>query len=115
MSSLLELAVGRWLVDYWSQPPDFSASDLRKMLVEATSSIARKELILTRASQVGQGGGGGGVLFVGDLLLWSSSWNGDDGGKRAAAAAPPPEVSSPTVVAALTGWLEGRASEVWRT
>lgn len=84
------------------------------MLVEAISSIARKELILTKTSQVGYVGDG--ALFVGDLLLSSSSWaswnDNDDDGEQRAGAAPPPERSPPTVVAALTGWLEGRANEV---
>ncbi|CAM9918295.1 unnamed protein product, partial [Ectocarpus sp. 8 AP-2014] len=40
--SLLELAAGRWLVEYWSQPPTFSAPEVRKMLVQAVSSIARE-------------------------------------------------------------------------
>ena len=41
---MLELAFGRWLVDYWSQPPRFSAVDMRSMLGQAASSIAKGEL-----------------------------------------------------------------------
>lgn len=104
-TSLLELALGRWLVDYWSQPPTFSSTELREKLVQAVSST-----MLTVAS--------GGIRASGDD-------DDDDGGEEYApgvegssaasngegSKSPPPPPPS-AAAESLTGWLKGRASEV---
>ncbi|CAN0335813.1 unnamed protein product, partial [Laminaria digitata] len=40
--SLLELATARWLLEYWSQPPTFSATELRGMLAQAASRLSEE-------------------------------------------------------------------------
>ncbi|CAM9220104.1 unnamed protein product, partial [Ectocarpus fasciculatus] len=109
--SLLELAAGRWLVEYWSQPPTFSPSELREMLVQAASSIARERLLGSTSRRGGDGGGrgrrGGDMQ---DTLL-------KDGVRDSPSLT---EASSLTGgVEALTAWLEGRSIEppvprLWR-
>lgn len=49
---MLEVAFGRWLVDYWSQPPSFSAPEMRCMLTQAAYSLASREFS-PRVSLVG--------------------------------------------------------------
>lgn len=94
-TSLLELALARWLVDYWSQPPTFSSPELREMLVQAVSSMTREGLFASGDDGGDHAPGAGG-----------SSVSRDGEGTS---ASPPPR---PAPVESLTGWLEGRGSEV---
>lgn len=40
--SLLDLATARWLTEYWSQPPTFSATELRGMLTQAACRLSEE-------------------------------------------------------------------------
>eukprot|EP00903_Cladosiphon_okamuranus_P014741 g13659.t1 len=93
-SSLLELAFTRWLVDYWSQPPTFSAPQLREMLAQAVYSMTRDGLLAGVDEDGDHAPGAGGSPVSRD-------------GEGAPASPPPP----PALVASLTGWLEGKRSE----
>ncbi|CAB1099983.1 unnamed protein product [Ectocarpus sp. CCAP 1310/34] len=107
--SLLELAAGRWLIEYWSQPPTFSALELREMLVQAVSSITRERLV---GSTSGRGGGGGGGGDGGDR--GRSSGDMHDTFVKDGVRDSPELTEAPSPgrgVEALTGWLEGRGSE----
>lgn len=42
--SMLHLAFGRWLLDFWSEPSSFSRTELRNMLLQAVFSVERREL-----------------------------------------------------------------------
>ncbi|CAM9404686.1 unnamed protein product [Ectocarpus sp. 8 AP-2014] len=106
--SLLELAAGRWLVEYWSQPPTFSAPEVRKMLVQAVSSIARERLLGSTSRRGGGGGGGDGGgrgRSSGDIQDTFVKDGVRDGPELTEAPSPAGGVE------ALTGWLEGRGSE----
>ncbi|CAN0267498.1 unnamed protein product, partial [Hapterophycus canaliculatus] len=59
-ASLLKLAAGRWLVEHWSQPPTFSAPELREMLVRAVSSVALERRLFGGSAGEWDGGNGGG-------------------------------------------------------
>lgn len=98
-TSLLELALARWLVDYWSQPPTFSSSELREMLVQAVSSMTRD------GHFAGADDGGCPAAGVGGS---SASRNGEGAPSLSPSPPPPP----PAAEESLTAWLEGRASEV---
>ncbi|CAM9677698.1 unnamed protein product [Ectocarpus sp. 13 AM-2016] len=105
--SLLELAAGRWLVEYWSQPPTFSALELREMLVQAVSSIARERLLGSTSRRGGGGGGDGGGRGC-------SSGDMQDTFVKDGVRDSPELTEGPSPgrgVEALTGWLEGRGSE----
>lgn len=103
--SLLELAAGRWLVEYWSQPPTFSAPELHEMLVQAVSSIARERL-LGSTSRRGGGDGRGRGRSSGDIQDTFVKDGVRDSPELTEAPSPAGGVQ------ALTGWLEGRGSEV---
>ncbi|CAN0510651.1 unnamed protein product, partial [Ectocarpus sp. 12 AP-2014] len=105
--SLLELATGRWLVEYWSQPPTFSALELREMLIQAVSSIARERLLGSSSRRGGGGGGGGGGRG-------RSSGDMQDTFVKDGVRDSPELTEAPSPgrgVEALTRWLEGRDSE----
>ncbi|CAN0501888.1 unnamed protein product, partial [Ectocarpus sp. 12 AP-2014] len=105
--SLLELAAGRWLVEYWSQPPTFSALELREMLVQAVSSIARERLLGSTSRRGGGGGGdaGGRGRSSGDMQDTFVKDGVRDSPELTEAPSPGRGVE------AFTGWLEGRGSE----
>ncbi|CAM9729414.1 unnamed protein product [Ectocarpus sp. 4 AP-2014] len=103
--SLLELAAGRWLVEYWSQPPTFSALELREMLVQAVSSIARERLLGSTSRRGGGGDGGGRGRSSGDMQDTFVKDGLRDSPELTEAPSPGRGVE------ALTGWLKGRGSE----
>ena len=109
-TSLLELALGRWLVDYWSQSPTFSSTELREKLVQAVSST-----MLTVASDGIRASGDdddddGGEEYAPGVEGSSAASNGE--GSKSPPPPPPPPPPPSAAAESLTGWLKGRASEV---
>ncbi|CAM9971978.1 unnamed protein product, partial [Scytosiphon promiscuus] len=96
-ASLLKLAAVRWLVERWSQPPTFSAPELREMLVRAVSSIALERRLFGSTVKKGDNGG-------------SPSGSLASTGSEKGREHPGPSIP-PTTERVLTEWLQGRAPE----